>query len=263
MRPCHRLRTADRSGARKVAIAAIGSAHGRYGPTAPTPQQPCCGGRYPPRCRPTKRSACCSQGLRRAPGGTGEHPRRSQPVRPQSERREAPALDPLRHPFGPDPGPNRADRPERSHGPEPRWRAGVDHRQSRPSPSRRVFDNRYGACRRLEALRQGSSPTTRRRWSGPTSSSPDQVLTVNRAGVLVLWSIPDCKAVYVAEGACEGAPVLSPARNYLAAYSGGTFRFSRSLQRRARGRRPRRRPRRHRARPSSRVRHFRPTARAS
>lgn len=55
--------------------------------------------------------------------------------------------------------------------------------------------------------------------------SPGQVLTVNRAGLLVLWSIPDCKAVYVAEGACEGAPVLSPTRNYLATYLGGTFRF--------------------------------------
>jgi hypothetical protein len=55
--------------------------------------------------------------------------------------------------------------------------------------------------------------------------SPDQVLTVNRAGVLVLWSIPDCKAVYVAGGACEGAPVLSPARKYLAAHLRGTFRF--------------------------------------
>ena len=55
--------------------------------------------------------------------------------------------------------------------------------------------------------------------------SPDRVLTVNRAGVLVLWSLPDCKAVYVAEGACEGAPVLSPGRKYLAAYQGGTFRF--------------------------------------
>jgi hypothetical protein len=55
--------------------------------------------------------------------------------------------------------------------------------------------------------------------------SPDRVLTANRAGVLVLWSIPDCKAVYVAEGACEGAPVLSPSRKYLAVYLGGTFRF--------------------------------------
>jgi hypothetical protein len=55
--------------------------------------------------------------------------------------------------------------------------------------------------------------------------SSDQVLTVNRAGVLVLWSLPDCKAIYVAEGACEGQPMLSPARKYLAVYRGGTYRF--------------------------------------
>ena len=53
----------------------------------------------------------------------------------------------------------------------------------------------------------------------------DRVLTVNRTGLLVLWSLPDCKAVYVAEGACEGAPVLSPGRKYLAAYLGGTLRL--------------------------------------
>ena len=51
--------------------------------------------------------------------------------------------------------------------------------------------------------------------------TPDRVLTANRSGMLVLWSLPDCKAVYVAEGACEGAPVLSPGRKYLAAYMGG------------------------------------------
>ena len=54
---------------------------------------------------------------------------------------------------------------------------------------------------------------------------PDRVLTVNRAGLLVLWSLPDCKAVYVAEGASEGAPVLSPGRKYLATYTGGTLRL--------------------------------------
>ena len=55
--------------------------------------------------------------------------------------------------------------------------------------------------------------------------APDRVLTANRAGMLVLWSLPDCKAVYVAEGACEGAAVLSPGRKYLAAYTGGTLRL--------------------------------------
>ncbi len=53
----------------------------------------------------------------------------------------------------------------------------------------------------------------------------DRVLTVNKGGDLILWSIPDCKAIYTAESACEGDPVLSPGRKILAAYSGGTFRF--------------------------------------
>jgi hypothetical protein len=53
----------------------------------------------------------------------------------------------------------------------------------------------------------------------------DKVLTVNRAGLLVLWSLPDCKAVYAAGGACEGSPTLSPGRKYLATYLGGTLRL--------------------------------------
>jgi hypothetical protein len=55
--------------------------------------------------------------------------------------------------------------------------------------------------------------------------SADRVLTANRTGMVVLWSIPDCKAVYVAEGASEGAPLLSPGRKYLATYLGGTIRL--------------------------------------
>lgn len=54
---------------------------------------------------------------------------------------------------------------------------------------------------------------------------PDQVLTTNKAGTLILWSLPDCKAVYVAEAACEGAPALSPGRKLLATYLGGTVRL--------------------------------------
>jgi WD40 repeat protein len=53
----------------------------------------------------------------------------------------------------------------------------------------------------------------------------DRVLTANRGGQIVLWELPACKAVYVAEAACEGAPLLSPGRKYLAAYQAGTFRF--------------------------------------
>ena len=90
----------------------------------------------------------------------------------------------------------------------------------------------------LAALRQGSSPTRTRGWSGPISSTPDRVLTANRAGLLVLWSLPDCKAVYVAEGACEGAPVLSPGRKYLAAYTGGRLRLLDAIHRRGEGRGP-------------------------
>lgn len=60
-------------------------------------------------------------------------------------------------------------------------------------------------------------------WAGFLKA--DQVLTVNKAGTLILWSLPDCKAVYVMERACEGAPALSPGRKVLAAYVGGTVRL--------------------------------------
>ena len=56
----------------------------------------------------------------RAPGGAREHSRRGQCVRPEPERGEAQAAAPLRLPVGPDPGPHRAHRPERSRGPQPR-----------------------------------------------------------------------------------------------------------------------------------------------
>jgi WD40 repeat protein len=52
-----------------------------------------------------------------------------------------------------------------------------------------------------------------------------RVLTVNPAGTLILWSLPDCKAVYIAEGAMQGAPILSPGRKTLAALRGGTLRL--------------------------------------
>lgn len=54
---------------------------------------------------------------------------------------------------------------------------------------------------------------------------PKRVLTVNPAGTLVLWSVPDCQAVYVAEQAMEGAPVLSPGRKSLAVLRGGALRL--------------------------------------
>jgi predicted Zn finger-like uncharacterized protein len=55
--------------------------------------------------------------------------------------------------------------------------------------------------------------------------APKQVLTINKAGTLILWSIPDCKAVYVAEGACQGIPALSPGRKVLAALRDGKLRL--------------------------------------
>jgi RNA polymerase sigma factor (sigma-70 family) len=55
--------------------------------------------------------------------------------------------------------------------------------------------------------------------------TPDRVLSVNKAGTLILWSLPDCKAIYIADGACEGAPALSPGRKLLAGYLGGTIRI--------------------------------------
>ncbi|HEX8202570.1 MAG TPA: WD40 repeat domain-containing protein, partial [Isosphaeraceae bacterium] len=52
-----------------------------------------------------------------------------------------------------------------------------------------------------------------------------RVLTANAAGTLILWSLPDCKAMYVAAGAVEGAPILGPGRKTLAALRGGTLRL--------------------------------------
>ena len=49
---------------------------------------------------------------------------------------------------------------------------------------------------------------------------PKRVLTINAAGTLVLWSIPDAKAVYVVEGAFQGPPAISPGRKLLAGFDG-------------------------------------------
>ncbi len=43
-----------------------------------------------------------------------------------------------------------------------------------------------------------------------------RVLTLNRSGTLILWSVPECKADYVAERAAKGVPALSPDRKGLA-----------------------------------------------
>jgi WD40 repeat protein len=52
-----------------------------------------------------------------------------------------------------------------------------------------------------------------------------RVLTVNPAGTLILWSVPDCKAIYVAPKAMQGAPILGPDRKALAVLLGGTLRL--------------------------------------
>ncbi len=52
----------------------------------------------------------------------------------------------------------------------------------------------------------------------------EQLLTANTHGKLVLWSLPDCKAVYV----CEqfGTPIaISPTRRHVACVQEGTFRL--------------------------------------
>ena len=52
-----------------------------------------------------------------------------------------------------------------------------------------------------------------------------RVLTVNQAGTLILWSVPDCKAVYVAAQALQGVPLLNPNRKSLAVLRGGALRL--------------------------------------
>ena len=52
-----------------------------------------------------------------------------------------------------------------------------------------------------------------------------RVLTVNPAGTLILWTVPGCKAVYVARQALVGVPVLSSDRKALAVLHGGGLRL--------------------------------------
>ena len=52
-----------------------------------------------------------------------------------------------------------------------------------------------------------------------------RVLTASKDGTLALWSIPDCKALYVAEHAFEGVPVLRPDRKVLAGLREGVLRL--------------------------------------
>ena len=52
----------------------------------------------------------------------------------------------------------------------------------------------------------------------------NRVLSVSTGGTLVLWSLPKCKASYVAEDAFVGSPVLSPDRTLVAGFDGRSLR---------------------------------------
>ena len=52
----------------------------------------------------------------------------------------------------------------------------------------------------------------------------NRVLSVSNGGTLVLWSLPKCKASYVAEDAFVGSPVLSPDRALVAGFDGRSLR---------------------------------------
>jgi WD40 repeat protein len=52
----------------------------------------------------------------------------------------------------------------------------------------------------------------------------NRVLSVNTGGTLVLWSLPKCKASYVAEDAFVGSPVLSPDWTLVGGFDGRSLR---------------------------------------
>jgi len=52
----------------------------------------------------------------------------------------------------------------------------------------------------------------------------DRVATINRAGMLVVWSVLDAKAVYIVDDAFHGSPTLSPDRKLIAGFDGKTLR---------------------------------------
>ena len=51
------------------------------------------------------------------------------------------------------------------------------------------------------------------------------LLTVSKSGTLILWSIPDGKAIYIAERACQGVAALSPGRKSLVIFRDNILRF--------------------------------------
>jgi len=63
-------------------------------------------------------------------------------------------------------------------------------------------------------------PATTLLWVG--LSDDKHLLTLSSTGKLVLWSLPECKAVYAAE-TYRGAIAFSPGRKHLAAFNGTNF----------------------------------------
>jgi hypothetical protein len=61
------------------------------------------------------------------------------------------------------------------------------------------------------------------------------VLTVNTAGRLILWGVPGCQAVYMAETGGRGTAALSPGRKWLALGTGAAVRFLDPMTGEARG----------------------------
>jgi len=53
---------------------------------------------------------------------------------------------------------------------------------------------------------------------------PRRIATINGAGVFVVWSIPDLKAIYLVEDAFQGAPTLGPDRKLVAGFDGKALR---------------------------------------
>ena len=58
------------------------------------------------------------------------------------------------------------------------------------------------------------------RWLGFLDAQ--RLLTLNAAGKLILWQVPECRAVWALDG-CRAAPAVSAGRKYLAVFNGPTI----------------------------------------
>ena len=91
----------------------------------------------------------------------------------------------------------------------------------RPYGGERVPDEGDNALRRPRTFGMSNSPQSVA-WAALVDD--DHVLTVNTAGKLICWRMPECQAVYVFEE--FGEPLaLSPGRRYLAGNHFGQFRL--------------------------------------